>query len=239
MFDADAATRHAVQTQHADFEEYVPSADDPKPEAEPQGPTLSPEEKQQKLAEVQAKIKERKDSEAIVKEKEALDKERDRRERAKLDAEATQKFKEMKALKVIEEQKREKEADKAYHEKLKKQIEEERLARLNKTSGAASAASTPQPAPVEAPVTTPSPSVSSHTECVLQIRLTNGNKLQHTFKATETIGDVIDYISKNRTDGSGAFEISTPMPRKVLGDRSVTLSAAELVPRGVVVVAKK
>jgi len=49
----------------------------------------------------------------------------------------------------------------------------------------------------------------------------------------------MDYIRANRTDGAGAFELSTPMPRKVLSDTSMSLVQAELVPRGVLVVSKK
>jgi len=79
-----------------------------------------------------------------------------------------------------------------------------------------------------------------YAECVVQIRMPAPlPKLQGNFKATDTMRTLYEYIKQNQTQ-SFAFQIVTPFPRKVYAnsDLDTTLAAAELCPRGAVVVEK-
>lgn len=53
---------------------------------------------------------------------------------------------------------------------------------------------------------------------LLQIRLTNGQALTHTFGAKEQLSAVRLYVELNRTDGAGPFSLMTSFPRKVFSD---------------------
>jgi len=52
---------------------------------------------------------------------------------------------------------------------------------------------------------------------------------------------VINFVTQNRTDGNRAFYLSTNAPRRKFeeSDMNVTLSEAELVPRGLMIVSYK
>lgn len=92
----------------------------------------------------------------------------------------------------MEKKKREKEAEKAYLEKLRLQVQkdkEERLAKMQKrTEGQDTAAAHQEAANAAATAAAPAPAAAKkatdYTECLLQIRLPNGQALKETFKPT-------------------------------------------------------
>jgi len=62
--------------------------------------------------------------------------------------------------------------------------------------------------------------------------------LQGKFKPTDTIRDLVTFISQNRLDGDTPFIISTNVPKRKFEDKdiNVSLQEAELVPRGMVII---
>lgn len=63
---------------------------------------------------------------------------------------------------------------------------------------------------------------------IYQIRLTDGSALRSTFKPTDTVQTVVDYVATNRTDSVGAFALTTYPGRKDFGpaDALMTLKDA-------------
>lgn len=61
--------------------------------------------------------------------------------------------------------------------------------------------------------------------CLAQIRLTDGSRISNEFAASATIADVFAFVSQNRTDGGGPYELMTTYPRKTYGfnDQATTL----------------
>eukprot|EP01112_Ceratiomyxa_fruticulosa_P021499 TRINITY_DN7587_c0_g1_i2.p1 TRINITY_DN7587_c0_g1~~TRINITY_DN7587_c0_g1_i2.p1 ORF type:complete len:677 (-),score=165.58 TRINITY_DN7587_c0_g1_i2:116-2146(-) len=90
---------------------------------------------------------------------------------------------------------------------------------------------TPQPKP-STPTTHPKPPPKVHTQTNLIIRLTNGHALKSTFLVIDRLGDVCDYINKNRTDGRHGYTLMTTHPRHVFTNAEMdkTLSQLDLVP---------
>lgn len=80
-------------------------------------------------------------------------------------------------------------------------------------------------------------------ECTIQIRLPPpNNRLQNNFKPTDTLQDVVDFISTSAPSINFKYQLVVPGigPKKTFsGDSlSTTLAEADLVPRGAVVVEK-
>ena len=61
-----------------------------------------------------------------------------------------------------------------------------------------------------------------------------------SFKATDTLSTVSDYVSANRTDSSVPFALMTSFPRKTFAaaDMDKTLKDAGLVPSAVLILTK-
>lgn len=57
----------------------------------------------------------------------------------------------------------------------------------------------------------------TYTEVKLQIRLTNGNTLTHTFGAKEPLSAVRLYVQIHRTDDPGPFTLMTSFNRYIFG----------------------
>lgn len=69
----------------------------------------------------------------------------------------------------------------------------------------------------------------------LAIRLPTGGRLQRKFRASDTIGDVYDYVESEVDQlASGNFELLQPYPRKRFTDRALPLE--ELAPKAALVV---
>eukprot|EP01125_Pyxidicula_operculata_P016477 TRINITY_DN5676_c0_g1_i1.p1 TRINITY_DN5676_c0_g1~~TRINITY_DN5676_c0_g1_i1.p1 ORF type:complete len:333 (-),score=115.56 TRINITY_DN5676_c0_g1_i1:84-1082(-) len=258
ILDEKHATVHATKTKHTEFEEYIPEPGSvvppPQVEEESQKPKLSEEEKRAQLEKLQQKIAERKLKKQDEDEKEKLEKEKQRRENQKQLEASKEKWKREKEQKEQEQQRREKLEAKIAHEKIKQKVEEDRLARKRQQeqteSSSTSSNTTPsttattnQPAttPATTPTTTSIPSSKQHDSCTLQIRLTNGSKLEAKFELNDTVGTVFDYVKKNRTDGSAPFTLLMTYPKKSFTEsmRDVPLSSTELVPKAVLILTKQ
>jgi hypothetical protein len=205
---------------------------------------MTPEEKAAALEAIRAKIAAKRAEKAKMEEVDEVEKEKQRREMGQKSAVTYQERKEAQERADAARMKRQKEEEKAYLAKLKEQVRVEREARNAKLSGAAAPVAEPQAAAPAASTSTaaaPAP-IPDYTECQLQIRLTNGQAIKASFLPAQTIADVVDYVSKNRTDGTAPFVLMTNFPKMVFDTsdkRNMTLLDAKLVPRGVLVVTKQ
>lgn len=119
---------------------------------------------------------------------------------------------------MVELKKREKEEERLARQRVKEQIEQDKLARKAKFGGQ-TPQSQPSSAQITQPVTSPSTTTANknYSEVKLQIKLTNGTALVQTFGAKEPLSAVRLYVEMNRTDEPGQFTLMTPFPRKVFG----------------------
>lgn len=63
---------------------------------------------------------------------------------------------------------------------------------------------------------------------ILQIRLFGGKTLVNTFKATDTLGDVNQYIVDNRIDSEEPFALMTTFPRHIFNGEELEKTLKEL-----------
>lgn len=129
--------------------------------------------------------------------------------------EAKKKHDELEMKKLVEQRKREKEEEKLARQRVKDQIEQDKLARKSKFSGQSIITSPVQPQ--QEVVQSKLSSSASYSEVTLQIRLTNGSLLTQKFGAKEPLSAVRLYVEMNRKDGDGPFTLMTSHPKKVFG----------------------
>lgn len=111
---------------------------------------------------------------------------------------------------------REKEEERLAKQRVREQIEQDRLARKAKFGdGGAPSAQIAEPEKAKSSPPKPSQPQQNYSEVQLQIRLTNGAALRQTFGAKEPLSSVKLYIELNRTDGEGPFSLMMSYPRKV------------------------
>jgi len=203
-----------------------------------QASPLTEEEKKQVLERLQEKIRHRREQKRKEEERAEIERERKRRLEGKEAQAAMEKWKEQQAIKEAERIRREKEEEKRAKELIRKKIEQDKLERqaqqrreISQSQSQQQSQSQSQPKP---------PPTTQYNECILQIRLTNGSILKGTFKPTDTINTVLNYIEKNRTDDQGPFQMMTTFPKKVFTAEllNTTLLEAGLVPRGTLVISK-
>jgi len=122
-------------------------------------------------------------------------------------------------------------------EDLRKQVAEDKRRREMGNNAPTQPAT--QPAPMQQnPPQTVAPT-KTYDECTIQIRLTNGGRIENKFKSTDTIKQLFEWVSKNRTDGSGSFLLMMTSPKKTFTpDMQDTLLAADLVPRALLILTK-
>jgi hypothetical protein len=206
---------------------------------------LTPEE----VAERAAKLKARLAAARVKREGEEAEAERlreiARRETGKSSLERKRQMEEDAIRRAAEQKRKEKEAERAAREKVRADIERDKQARRDRqaaqralASGTGAQASVPAPTPA-GPIAVSGGS-REYTECLLQIRLTNGSALRATFQATDTLAKVCDHVRANRTDGDAAFTLMTPLPRKIFtaADMSKTLKDLDLGPRAALTVTR-
>lgn len=104
------------------------------------------------------------------------------------------------------------------------------------TPGASSSSSTtaaPAPA-VATPAQVPEPTIDSSAPTVsLRIQLANGTRLPARFNATQTIGDVYDFIGRAAADSNTRpWVLATTFPNKEHTDKSLTLGDVAEFKRG-------
>lgn len=207
---------------------------------------MTPEEKAAAVAALKAKIAAKRAEKAKTEELDEIEKEKQRREMGQKSTVTQQERKEAQERMEAARVKRQKEEEKAYLASLKEKVRLEREERAAKLAGTST--TTAQPVAAAAPSTTTTTTTAAasapapeYTECQLQIRLTNGQQLKHNFLPANTISDVIDWVSQNRTDGYASFVLMTNFPKTVFDTpekRNMTLLEAKLVPRGAMIVTK-
>ncbi|XP_052769953.1 UBX domain-containing protein 1-like [Mya arenaria] len=231
--DADAVQFHAAKTEHSSFSE---STEEVK--------ALSEQEKKEQLARLQERLKQKRLEKEAEEKKAEIQREKQRRHLGKDVVSAKERMAEIEMKKIAEQRKREKNEERIARQRVKEQIEKDkrdRAAKFGKAStesGASAASSPPQPA---APPASSAPTEKKeYTDARLQIRLTNGQALTHSFSAKESLAAVRVYVEMNRTDPPGAFNLMTSFPRKVFTpeDYEKPLVELGLVPSAVLMVSK-
>jgi len=202
----------------------------PEAEPEPKKP-LTAEEKEVKLQEIKDRIAVRKAQAVVDDEVAALKAEKYRRESGKEIQKAHEEYQKKQADLDALQKKRQKELDKLAHEKVKEQI---RIDQLNRQAEEARKKG-------EVPtISTAPPAKTEFTECVLQIRMPDGTKLQGNFKPEDTLHSVISFIREKTNDNKSNLSLMTTFPKNVYSGESLnkSLKEADLVPRGMVIVNK-
>lgn len=224
------AQAHAARSGHANFSE---STEEIKP--------LTEEEKAEQLKKVQERLKQRRAEKEEEEKKEKIQREKARRTQGKEMVDAKAKYDEMQMKKIADQRRREKEEDRIAKQKIREEIEKDkrdRAARFAKQSTAGAAA--PPAAAAAAPAPAAAAPKKDYDSCRLQIRLTNGQALTHSFGSKEELAAVRLYIEMNRTDGHGPFNLMTSFPRKVFSEQDMEkpLFDLGLVPSAVLIVTK-
>jgi len=236
IFGEAHATKHATQTKHLQFEEYIPKPGEEIVAPPPEKSSMTEEEKLAKIEELRKRNEMARQQKQVQQEKDQFDKEKKRRQDAKESEAARQKWKEDQERKLIEEQKREKAEEAKYKEDLKRKIAEDKLKREQELKGT--------PAPVPQQQTAIPQSVSKKAEydkCNITFRLTNGNRIEGEFQPLDTLKTVFEFVEKKRTDGNRPFSLIMTHPKKTFTSDQfdLTLLAAELVPRAMLIVTPK
>ncbi|XP_050431351.1 UBX domain-containing protein 1-like [Adelges cooleyi] len=222
--DTAALEYHAMKSGHSNFSE---STEEKKP--------LTEAEKKEQMKKLEERLKEkRKEREAREKEEE-LEREKMRIRSGKELAAAKKKLEDENIKKIMDERKREKEDEKKARDRVRAQIEADKLARkkmFGKASGEIEAVKVQ-------PVNPPKQS-KDYTETKLQIRLTNGQTIVQAFNIKEMLAAVRVYVELNRTDGDTPFSLMTSFPRKVFttDDYEKPLDQLGLVPSAVLILTK-
>lgn len=101
-------------------------------------------------------------------------------------------------------------------QRVREQIEQDRLARKAKFGGGApeSPSQIVEPEKNKPSPSKPAQPQQNYSEVQLQIRLTNGAALRQKFGAKEPLSSVKLYVEMNRTDGDGPFSLMTSFPPK-------------------------
>lgn len=227
LFDTNEAVEfHATKTGHQSFSE---STEERRP--------LTDEEKKEQLAKIEAKLKARRLEREAKEKEEALLKEKNRIKSGKELLEAKKKHEELEMKKVIDQRKREKEEERLARQRIKEQIEQDKLARKAKF-GNPSEVPVPTPAPVAAPV--PIRPQASYSEVKLQIRLPDGSSVTQSFGAKEPLSAVRLFIEMKRNNIEEPFNLMTSFPKKVFqsDDYDKPLESLGLAPTAVLIVKK-
>ncbi|XP_022189678.1 UBX domain-containing protein 1 [Nilaparvata lugens] len=221
---------HATKSGHSDFSE---STEEKKP--------LTEEEKVEQLKKLEEKMRQKRKEREEQEKQEAIERERNRIRSGKEMAAAKKKLEDEEIKKIVEQRRREKEEDRLAKERVRQQIEQDKLERRKKFEGATAETKAPAAAavPAASPVS-PQPS-KDYTQTRLQIRLTNGSALTQTFGSKEQLSAVRLFIDLNRKDGSREFSLMTNFPKKVFteDDYDKPLDALGLVPSAVLILTNK
>lgn len=197
---------------------------------------LTEEQMEAKAAAVQEKLRERR---AITAEKERQDKvqaEKIRRKEGKSLREIREEKQVEDMKKLAADRRQEKIDDAKSRKKILDQIQSDRdkaKAEREAAKGNAPAVAAVAAAPVVVAAKV------DYSECKLQLRMPTGAAIVHTFKAEETLGDVVAFIREQQV--LEEFSLGTSFPRKVFStsDYSFSLKSVGLCPSSVLIVSKK
>lgn len=217
---------HASKSGHSDFSE---STEEKKP--------LTEDEKREQLAKLEAKLKQKRLEREAKEKEEQQERERLRIKSGKDLLEARRKIEEDEMKKLVQQRKREKEEERLVRERIKAQIEADRLARKAKDAGL------PAPvAPAPPPTTTssaPKAAPKDYTHTKIQMRLTDGSTVVESFDVKEQLAAVRLFIQM-RQGLTIPFSLMTNFPKKVFTDEDYEkpLEVLGLVPSAVLIVTK-
>eukprot|EP00126_Sphaerothecum_destruens_P015315 Sdes_comp9267_c0_seq1m750 len=207
---------------------------------------LSKEEKEAELLKIQEKIAQRRKEKEEEEKRQEIEREKTRREMGKHATDAKQKYEESEARRIAEKIRREKEDEKAARLKIMAEIAKDKAERAARNSKIQQ---------IEIINPTPSPSLSStnitkdYATSKLQIRLPSGESVIQEFDATDKVSSVLKFVSSKLPTSNPALDsphkiqtitLSTNFPRKSFGlsEADLTLSEAGWVPTSVLMVSR-
>jgi len=221
---------HAAKTGHSNFSE---SAEEKKP--------LTEEEKKEQLKKVEELMRlKRKDREEKEK-ADQLEQEKRRIQSGKELSVIRKKLEDDAMKKLAEERRREKEEEKKARQRVMDMIAQDKLDR-KKNAASSSPVVTAAAVPSQPQTTTTAP--KEYNETRIQIRLTNGATLTHTFGTKEQLASIRLFVEMNRTDvdaaGNNRFKLQTNFPRRIFTEDEYEkpLDSLGLVPSAVLIVSR-
>jgi hypothetical protein len=134
------------------------------------------------------------------------------------------------ASKLMGEQKREREAQKIHEERLRLQLEEDRLAReakYNKGKPSTETSSAPVRTQSSNLRNSTTPTNINSTDCAIQVKLLNGSTTMQTFLQTECALELHNYVA-SLMDCDVVFTLVTPYPKRELTEEDLKKSFKEL-----------
>jgi len=222
---------HAAKTGHSNFSE---STEEKKP--------LTEEEKKEQLKKVEELMRQKRKDREEKEKAEQLEQEKRRIQSGKELASIRKKLEDEAIKKLAEERRREKEEERKARQRVKDMIAQDKLDRKKNSAASTVAAVTATTVPSQ-PQTVPS-APKEYTETRIQIRLTNGSTLTHTFGTKEQLASIRLFIEMNRTDvdpaGNNRFKLQTNFPRHVFTEEEYEkpLDSLGLVPSAVLIVSR-
>jgi len=219
--DADAATFHAMKTNHSSFSECTESIKPP-----------TAEEKEEMRKRIQARIVERRKEQQMAEEQSAIEMEKKRVADGKALLELKQKREELEMKKIAEANRREKIETQQAKQRAIEQIEADRQARRDKAAAEKSGGIVGDvPAPKPQHVAAPQPP-RQYDECTIQVRLTDGSNIRQTFKSSDKFEKVMAWMRE--TEQYRPFLLVQTYPKKEYNenDNQKSLTELGLVPTG-------
>ncbi|KAF9126414.1 hypothetical protein BGW39_006630 [Mortierella sp. 14UC] len=183
----------------------------------------------------------------------AKQREIDRRSSSKVLTEAQKDLKDKQAKKLKDQIEKDKREEIEYKKRIKQALEEDKARRKaeREKAQAAAAANAAQSSPLDSPVVLPSDIRAQNSGLLqarndaapalafessrLNIRLFDGSSIRNTFKATDTLEQVRDWINANQEGGENAYNIVQLIPSRTFTDESKMLRDLELCPSATLV----
>ncbi|KAF9921213.1 hypothetical protein FBU30_008793 [Linnemannia zychae] len=191
-------------------------------------------------------------------EERAAEKQREinRRASSKLLSDAQKELKEKQAKKLKDQIEKDKREEIEYKKRVKQALEEDKARRKaeREKARAETATSAAQSSPIDSPIVLPSDiraqnsgllqarndaaSALAFESSRLNIRLFDGSSIRNTFKATDTLEQVRDWINANQEGEDNAYNIVQLIPPRTFTDESKMLRDLELCPSATLVLKK-
>nr|XP_002121999.1 UBX domain-containing protein 1 [Ciona intestinalis] len=209
-------------------------------------PVLTEEEREERLKQIQEKIKQRRQESEAEEKKRQIEAEIQRRKSGQDISKIKADIQWKEAQKQAEARKREKREDMIARQRVKEQIAMDRAEKLAREEKEKQERMQASPGVSASNTATAATSVTSikkeHTHARLQIRLPNGGTLVEKFSAKEQLSAVKLYIELNRKDGDVTpFMLITAFPKKRFTEEEMNMSleSLDLAPSAVLTVVNK
>lgn len=218
---------HAAKSGHSNFSE---STEEKKP--------LTEEEKREKLAKLEEKIRQKRLEREEREKQEQLEREKNRIRSGKDILEMKRKIEDQEMLKLVAERKREKEDERLARERVKAQIEADRLARREKEKGNQSIELAEPSQSVSVSGSSSQPQ-KNYEKTRLQLRLMDGSTITESFDVKEQLAAVRLFVQMKQGVET-QFRLMTNFPKKIFSedDYEKSLTSLGLVPSAVLIVTK-